>query len=329
MGQGWIQRAVADKRLEMVGLVDVSARAAEASADRHGLADVHVGTDLKAALKACEPDVVFDVTTPEAHCDVVTRSLAAGCHVLGEKPMADTMPHARRMVAAARKAKRVYCVTQNYRYNPMIRGLARFLRRGGVGDLTTVCADFFLAPHFGGFRDAMDYPLLLDMAIHTFDAARLISGADPVAVYTHSFNPRGSWYQGDASAVCVFEMTGGLVFAYRGSWCAEGHPTPWNSQWRIVGTRGTAVWDGQGDPQAWTMSPRAKGFRKPARQRRIVLPTMARTAHAAITDEFIRAVRTGRQPETVCDDNIKSLAMVHAAIKSAKTGRRVAVLSQP
>jgi hypothetical protein len=36
-------------------------------------------------------------------------------------------------------------------------------------------------------------------------------------------------------------------------------------------------------------------------------------------------VRTGKKPETICTDNIKSLAMVFAAIESAETGKRVKV----
>lgn len=76
-------------------------------------------------------------------------------------------------------------------------------------------ADFFIGAHFGGFRDAMPSPLLLDMAIHTFDAARYLSGADPLAVYCDEFNPAWSWYAGNACATAIFEMTGGLRYVYR------------------------------------------------------------------------------------------------------------------
>ena len=47
--------------------------------------------------------------------------------------------------------------------------------------------------------------------------------------------------------------------------------------------------------------------------------------HVGLIDEFISCVRRGRVPETICTDNIKSLAMVFAAIESAKKGRLVAV----
>ena len=55
-------------------------------------------------------------------------------------------------------------------------------RSGAIGDITTVTVDFYVGAHFGGFRAEMDHVLLLDMAIHSFDEARFLSGTDPVAV---------------------------------------------------------------------------------------------------------------------------------------------------
>ena len=71
----------------------------------------------------------------------------------------------------------------------------------------------------------MDSPLLLDMAIHQFDLARMMTGADPEHVYTVEYNPHGSWYRGDAAASCIFEMSNGVVFTFNGSWAAEGCAT--------------------------------------------------------------------------------------------------------
>src|SRR5207244_3960755 len=91
-----------------------------------------------------------------------------------------------------------------------------------------------------------------------FDAARFLTGADPVSVYCHSFNPRRSWYRGDASAIVIFEMTGGIVFSYRGSWCAEGQNTGWNSTWRVIGSKGSVQWDGADGFKAEAVKPDAE-----------------------------------------------------------------------
>src|SRR6185437_15219626 len=82
------------------------------------------------------------------------------------------------------------------------------------------------------------------MAIHTLDAARFMAGKTPLAVYCLENNPQGSWYAHGAAANAIFEFSDGVVFNYRGSWAAEGANTSWESSWRIVGTKGTLLWDG-------------------------------------------------------------------------------------
>ena len=190
-------------------------------------------TELAPALEQTEPTVVCDVTIPEAHAGVAGAALRAGCHVASEKPMAHSLEAARATSALAAAAGLNYAVMQNRRYRPAIRAVRDIVASGALGDLGIVNADFYLGPHFGGFRDAMQSPLLLDMAIHTFDQARFITGSDPLAVYCHEFNPGWSWYAHGAAATAVFEMTGGLVFTYRGCWCSEARTTSWESAWRL------------------------------------------------------------------------------------------------
>ena len=81
------------------------------------------------------------------------------------------------MIAAATRAGRVHAVVQNRRYVEGVRRIREIIADGTLGELTALHADFFIGAHFGGFRDAMEHPLLLDMAIHTFDAARFMSGS--------------------------------------------------------------------------------------------------------------------------------------------------------
>ena len=227
IARAWLNTQSVKKRVEVVGFVDIRKKSAIAMAQQVGAGQAVTGTDFKQVLRKTEPDVVFDCTIPEAHCAVTLTALRHGCHVLGEKPMADSMTNARRMIAAAKKADRIYAVIQNRRYQPAIRSLRRFLDTGRIGKVTTVQSNFFIGAHFSGFRNHMPHVLLLDMAIHTFDQARLITGSDAVSVYCHEWNPTGSWYDRDASAIAVFEMTDGIVYTYQGSWCAEGCNTPW------------------------------------------------------------------------------------------------------
>jgi len=326
MSHAWLSAAREIPNLRIVGLVDLKEEAAQRRAAEFGLADALIDTDLEAVLRRATPDVVFDCTVPEAHAPVTLQALAHGCHVLGEKPMADSLENARAMVAAAEAAGRIYAVIQNRRYDARIRRLRHFLQSGRLGQLTTFTSDFFIGAHFGGFRDRMEHVLLLDMAIHTFDAARFLTGADPVAVTCVEWNPPGSWYDHDAAAVATFEMTWGIVYSYRGSWCAEGLNTSWESDWRVIGTRGSVRWDGQELFQAEEVIGQ-EGF---LRERRAVEipehdPGEKVGGHAGLLREFIRCVQSGETPETNCTDNIKSLAMVFGAIESARQGRRVVI----
>ena len=326
MSKRWLQVANDIADLTMVGLVDIREEAAWQRAEEFGLTQETIGTDLATVLDATKPDIVFDCTVPEAHVGVTLEALAHGCHVLGEKPLADSMDNARKMIAAAQQAGKLYAVIQNRRYDPRIRRLRAFLDSGTIGAVTTVNCDFYIGAHFGGFRDRMRHVLLLDMAIHTFDAARYITAADPVSVVCKEWNPRGSWYDHDASAIALFQMTDDIVYTYRGSWCAEGLNTTWESDWRIVGERGSVVWDG-GDGLEAEVVAKTGGFF--SEHDRPDIPPAAPDAksggHDGLIREFVHCVRTGATPETVCTDNVKSLAMVLGAIESAETGSTVAV----
>ena len=324
--RGWLDATTQLPNVEVVGLVDIVEDAARKHAAEYSLHNAVIGSTLHDVLAQTSPDIVFDCTIPEAHYEMTLEALTHGCHVLGEKPLADSMEHAREMVAAAQNADKLFAVVQNRRYDPNIRRLSRFLQTGTLGQLMTLNSDFYIGAHFGGFRDHMQHVLLLDMAIHTFDAARLLTQADPVAVYCKEWNPAGSWYDHDASAIALFEMSNGLVYTYRGSWCADGLPTSWEADWRIIGQRGSARWDGEQQMQAQIIS-NEQGFISSYADAPIVPYDEHDTidGHAGLIREFVNCVRNGTTPETVCTDNIKSLAMVFAAIESAETGRRIEI----
>lgn len=324
--RAWLDHVTTRDDVELVGLVDIDPAQAQRVQAAYGLETAQIGSDLTAMLDALRPDVVFDCTIPPAHADVAVTALAHGCHVLGEKPMATSLADARRICDAAAAAGKLHAVIQNRRYLDGIVHYRDLVHSGRIGALTTLNADFYLGPHFGGFREEMEHVLLIDMAIHSLDQARFISGADPVSVYCHEWNPPGSWYAHGASAMAIFEMTNGIVFNYRGSWCAQGKPTNWACDWRAIGTRGTALWDGEtgiaGDVVTGT-----DGFFYATEALEIEPPPpLPYGGHAGVINEFIEAVKSGGMPQTVGADNIKSLAMVYAAIESAAQGCKVPVV---
>lgn len=330
MAKGWI-KALQDApelkgAVEIVGLVDLNLAAAEALRSEFALSNAAVGTDLETLLSTTKPNLLFDITVPTARLKCVLAGLSHGCHVLTEKPMAESIEDAHKMIAAAKAAGRIYAVVQNRRYIEGIRRIRQTVESGVLGKLTALHADFFIGAHFGGFREQMKNVLLLDMSIHTLDAARFIIGADPVAVYAQEGNPAGSWYSHGASANAIFEFSDNVVFTYRGSWVAEGAQTSWESTWRIIGTNGTLLWDGADKFEANVIAVNS-GFHRPLRG--VVVPPAPHPSqthgHASVIAEFLKAVETGNTPETAGIDNIKSLAMVLAAIESGRTQQRIKI----
>jgi predicted dehydrogenase len=316
MAGGWLNSKGLKKNARMVGFMDINLEAAKKRAEAFGVKGALVGTDLKKIIKETGADVLIDCSIPEAHYQNTLTALKMGLHVLGEKPMADTMPHAKAMLVAAKKAKRVYAVMQNRRYMKGIQRIKNALKSGIIGKVHTVQSDFFLGPHFGGFRENMKHPLLLDMAIHTFDQARFVSGADAKSVFCRAFNPAGSWYSHGASANAIFEMTKGITYTYNGSWCNTGRDTSWQCDWRIIGTNGAMIWDGDDNIECEVCNKPKKIVKVPKTYERKSVG-----GHSACISAFFEAIRTGRKPMTQCADNIKSLAMVHGAIKSDSIGR--------
>ena len=323
MGRAWGRNLTEYERTEVAGWVDIRADAAVSAAAELGLTGIHTGDDLAAAVEKTQPDFVVDVTVPEAHRDVTVAALGMGLPVIGEKPMAHSMEAAREMVAASERAGRLYMVSQSRRYDARIQAF-KTLIEAEVGEPGILNSDFYIGAHFGGFRDEMPSPLVLDMAIHTFDAARYLCGLDPVAVYCEEFNPPWSWYRGDACATAIFEMSGGLRYTYRGSWCSEGRHTSWESEWRAVGPKGTATWDGHGAPIADRVI-RHGGFHADFETVEADVADGVPSGIAGSIRDFVRALDTGETPMGECHDNIKSLAMVFGAIESARSGRRVSI----
>ena len=323
MGNNWTRLLLPRPDIRIVGLVDVLPEAAQALGSRHGL-DVPTFQSLDDALDALDVDVVLDTSIPETRRQVAGQSLQAGCHVLSEKPLATTVAEARELLAIAEANGKTHAVMQNRRYLAGSRGVRQLVDDGVIGELGMICADFFVGAHFGGFRDEMANVLLLDMAIHTFDQARYMTGLDATAVYCEQFNIPGSWYRGSASALAMFEMSNGARFCYRGSWSAEGAATSWESEWRLVGSKGTVLWNGADEPYAEVVSA-DEGFRRPVKRVAPASEWQGPDGHAGCLQEMVTALASGDEPMTCAADNAKSLGMVLAAIESAERGRRVSV----
>jgi predicted dehydrogenase len=311
MGRHWLDVIGQSTDVRLVGLADLDLATAQRAAAGAGFADVAVASSLAELLDRLEADAVVNVTIPEAHAEVSTIGLLNGLAVLCEKPVAHTTSAALSMVAAAEVSGRLLMVSQSRRYwrnLDALRGQVARLHRLGL-----VECSLFKAPHFGGFREQMPFPLLVDMAIHQFDLARDLIGSEPVWITCESFNPAWSWYAGDAAADVHAEFDDGTRFVFAGSWCSAGLETSWNGSWRISGSGGTALWDGDNEPVAQTEEGES-------------IPAVAGTGPEEIAGslaEFVAALRDRSVPSGEVHSNVMSLAMVEGAVRSAQTRQRV------
>jgi predicted dehydrogenase len=324
MSAEWI-RSAKELGIQISALVDLNLELARLRAAEFHLDGLHF-SNLDEAIDKVRAELLFDCTVPAVHAEIDQKALVNGLHVLEEKPLATNLDDAQRLVDLAKKNSLVHVVIQNRRFNPGLRKIRHLLKQGLIGEITTVNVDFFVPAHFGGFREKMDHILLIDMAIHPFDAVRCLTGANAETVYCEEWNPQGSWWRHGASAHAIFQMNEGIRFTFRGSWCSEGLRTSWDSTWRIIGTKGTIIWDGLEDIRGeYVKKPNGMFYEMQPFVPTEELDPKETRGHFSVMAQFIRDVTEGVPAETRSADNIHSLAMVIGAIESAKTGQRVPV----
>lgn len=315
MGRAWLRTIDASPEVELVGLVDLDVDTARRALSEERIpGGVAIGTSVSDVAAATAADAVVNVTVPAAHLPVNLEAFAAGLPVLCEKPAAPTIRDAYRQAAASRASGQLLMISQSRRYFAALDAVRAQL--SSVGAVSSVSTRFFREAHFPGFRQEMEHPLLIDMAIHQFDAARSIIGAAPVSVYCEEHNRSGSWYRGAADAHAIFAFEGGARYVFTGSWIAVGEQTAWNGEWRVDGERGSIRWDGAADVRFTSADMQDVS-------EALAVADGAPEETAGSLREFVASLRTGERPSNIAEENILSLGMVFAATLSAETGVRV------
>ncbi|WP_309571907.1 Gfo/Idh/MocA family oxidoreductase, partial [Deinococcus sp.] len=212
-------------------------------------------------------------------------------------------------------------VSQNYRFHPAAQAAAAWVRAAPYGEVGAVEVEFRRdnARTAASAHHLLPHPLLLDMAIHHFDLMRFVLGREPLAIHCHAFNPPWSPFRDPASAFATIEFGGGVTVGYRGTWASSGVKTPWAGEWRLDAQNAELTWTGRDDPPADCARVRPIGKRPCA----LPLPPVTHLDRAGALAEFVQAVREQREPQSSGRDNLGSLALALAAIRSAQEQRRV------
>jgi scyllo-inositol 2-dehydrogenase (NADP+) len=145
IGLGWVStnRHIPAMRahggFDIVGVIDRHPGAAEQVARKLGC-KFHCGDDASAAQWFDEVDTVVVATPPFAHFQTISTSLAAGKHVLTEKPFTMTLTEGEQLLAAALNARRVLGIVHNFQFARSTRRLLKDLENGRLGPVRGLIA---------------------------------------------------------------------------------------------------------------------------------------------------------------------------------------------
>ncbi|MGN7222440.1 Gfo/Idh/MocA family protein [Curtobacterium flaccumfaciens] len=174
-------RAARDAGAAVVGLLGSSAPRSRQAADRWGVPTGYASLD---DLIADRPDIVHVCTPNDTHVEYAVALTGAGLHTVVEKPVATSLPEARRLADAVRAAGTVSTVPYVYRYHPMVRELRARIAGGALGRVLTVHGSYLqdwmvsrtastwrVDPARGGASRAF-----ADIGTHWTDLAEFVTG---------------------------------------------------------------------------------------------------------------------------------------------------------
>jgi len=205
---------------ELLGVVDPDRGRADAAVAGTG---ARVIPDLETLLALPELEAVVVSSPLPAHDEAVVAALAAGKHVLCEKPLANTVDGCRRMVQAAARAGRVLAVGFNHRYYPAIAFVKTCLDEGRIG---TVDHARVFGGHDGlhNFRADWQYRApasgggaMMDVGIHMTDLARYLVG-DVTTVYGVASNKVWQVPGSEDNAMAVLLGPAQVPVSYHATW---------------------------------------------------------------------------------------------------------------
>jgi len=330
-GRNWARNVVPEvSAVEPVAWVDASPDARSKAIAELSLPPDRIYATLDEAAAAVPADGVLGTVALAAHVEVADRCVALGKHLLIEKPFAPSAAEGARLAAAAAGAGLVLNVSQNYRFYPAVAKAMALVGQGDHGPLLTADIEFHqYAPDIGYRYYALPDPLLGDMFIHLFDLIRLILGQEPAEVACWTWNPPDSPFTFDPSGTVLIKLAGGAVVTLRGSWLSREPRTAWAGNWRIQCGEGvigfTSRSSGDTSLDADIVSLRPLG----GDENDVPLDSMGLYGRYGTLDAFARMVRGAPASPQVSTaaDNVKSLSLMEAAIRSAAAGGEVVRLS--
>ncbi len=309
--------------VEVAAIVASTQKRAEPLANELGT----TWTDDYAAILADETIDAVDICVPTPdHLAATEAALAAGKHVLLEKPLALTKDDADAIVAAADASDRVVMIAHVLRFWPEYVELKRIVDSGDLGAPVSVNAVRRQpAPNWtdGGSRGHLTGGSLHDMLIHDLDAANWVLGRPQSVAATGTFNPANDAV--DQGQVLVRYPGGRSAMIDGGSMMPESYP--FTSRFEVLCENGAVEYHFQaggrsfevGEPTNVLTVYRNEGDPE-------VIAVEQTDPYANECAYFIDCIRAGTQPErSMPADAMDAMLVSLAALASVERGEPVAI----
>ena len=324
IGVGWFGtvhcRAIADHpQLELAALCDASEDRLAEMAREHGVA--RTCTDYRELVDDPEIDALAVVTPWDYHAEPTLAGLAAGKHVLVEKPMASTVKDCQRMCDAARDAEAILMVGHICRFNPRYVSAKREIDAGRIGKVVAINARRNVPAQW--VIDQLDsIGPILHTCSHDTDMMLWLTGARVVSTYAQTVNTLGRAY--DDMAQLMYRFDSGATAIYEGAWCMpDTSPFELDERMSVIGTEGF-IHIQDTFPNIGVCS--KEGFKSPDTT---YWPELHGITGGALRDEwsyFARCILKGTRPALITpEEAMEVVRTVLAAHESATSGAVVMV----
>ena len=314
----WLSERLGD-RVEIAGLVDVNKEVLGDRGGKLGLNDDQLFTDYEEACAKVKADFCGIATPPQFHSPAAIAAMDAGMAVICEKPIADTLEAAKAMAAKAVETGLPCAIIQNYRYAPNKQELVRIREEGRLGRLQHIvgryACDYRKYESWGkAWRHDMDFGLLFEGSVHHFDMLRFLSGGDCEVFQGFGWNPQWSSFKHFSSGIYLMRMNNGVHTAYEGNSSAAGVTNCWHREhYRLEFEEGTVEVGGDEVGVQITRVGQEPEVYDAA--------DMEWAGHEYLLKEFVDWLDGGAPSATRIEDNLKSFALVIAAMETTVDGQ--------
>ena len=253
MGKGHIKGYQSHPGVEVVAIADLDPVRLHDRADEFKIKTLYdSGEEM---LKKEKLDVVSIATPNDSHKRLTVAALAAGCHVMCEKPMALNAAEGRAMLAAARKAKKRLMIDFSYRFTEQSYALKQQVDSGVLGEIyfaRTIWHRRRGVPGWGGWfgtKAISGGGPLIDLGVHRLDLAlwlmgyptpEWVMGSTYNSIATASVKAEGKPFDVEDLAVALIKFTNGATVELEASWAANIKEREL-METRLLGTRGGLV----------------------------------------------------------------------------------------